>query len=90
MPSSAVKAEDERAGNGSYLNEFGRGEDGLVGHGGGSYYDGGVVLLLQPLIEHLHVEKTQEAKSATRQRGPQVQSGSRLSGIFLNNLNGYS
>lgn len=54
--------------NGSYLDEFGRREDGLVGHGGRRYYNRGIVFLLQPLIEHLHMEKTQEAKSAKEVR----------------------
>lgn len=63
-PCSSVRPENIRAGSGSYLDEFGWREDGLVGHGGRRYYDRGVVFLLQPLIEHLHMEKAQEAKSA--------------------------
>jgi len=49
-----------------YLDEFGRGQHGLVGHGGGRHHHAGVVLLLQPLVEHLHVEEAQEAQSAPR------------------------
>lgn len=63
-----------RAGNGSYLDEFGWREDSLVGHSGCRYYNRGIVLLLQPLIEHLHMEETQEAKSAGGQEGSQVHS----------------
>lgn len=63
-PSSSVRPENTAAWRGCYLNEFSRGEDGLVGHGGCCYYNRGIVLLLQSLIEHLHVEETQEAQPA--------------------------
>lgn len=76
-PSSTVRPENVQAWN-SYLNEFGRGEDGLIGHGGRRYYNRGIVFLLQPLIEHLHMEKTQEAKSAGGQEGSQVHSNFRI------------
>lgn len=59
----------------SYLDEFGWGEDGLVGHSGRRHYNGGVVFLLQPLIEHLHVEESQEAEPAGAQGGSQVNRG---------------
>lgn len=52
--------------SGCYLNEFGWGEHSLVGHSGGRHYNRGIVLLLQSLIKHLHVEETQEAQPAGR------------------------
>lgn len=69
QPISAIKKKTKKkthdvcASSGFYLDELRRGEDGLVGHGGGGHYDRRVVLLLQSLIEHLHVKKTQKTKS---------------------------
>ena len=56
-----------------YLDELGGGKDGLVGHSRRRDDDLGVVLLLQTLIEHLHVEETEEAQpgegESKRRRG---------------------